>query len=216
MGNPHHHHHCAVAGPSGPRRLRLSVVSAPGPRAVLRQDGFHGGRARRAPPPPGLLAVASGLGGRAAGSPPTVGASGPRDGVAGAVRRGPGVEDVPASVAPSPPESRCGEARAPPGPSPEWIGSAVCSASRRLRCPMARRTEERVLELEKRKVNTGICTHAEITVHWARRIFLQLEYISNIFISLGRNFLPHCCSKNWVCRMWSATKWHLGFIASPL
>lgn len=60
---------------------------------------------------------------------------------------------------------------------------------------MARRTEERVLELEKRKVNTGICTHAEITVHWARRIFLQLEYISNIFISLGRNFLTHCCSK---------------------
>lgn len=31
----HHRHHRAVAGPSGPRGRRRSVVSAPGPRAVL-------------------------------------------------------------------------------------------------------------------------------------------------------------------------------------
>ena len=87
------------------------------------------------------------------------------------------------SVAPSPPESRCGEARAPPGPSPEWIGSAVCSASRRLRCPMARRTEERVLELEKRKVNTGICTHAEIKLKWFyfQTILFECQWDSRLF-----------------------------------
>lgn len=184
------HHHCAVAGPSGPRRLRLSVVSAPGPGLSCARTGSTVGAHASPATPRAPRVVASGLGGRAAGSPQPWAPLAPCDGVAGAVRRGPGVEDVPASVAPQP-SRRAAAARRAPGAESRVDGE------RRLQCfqtaSVSHGETDRgaVLELEKRKVNTGICTHAEITVHWARRIFLQLEYTFQTFLFLWEGIFCH-------------------------